>query len=92
MEHFRDPVGAKVPAWASLVTRDLRFVEYYDAETGDVSFREYYDLLNDPWELANLYADSDPTNDPPAEETSRLSAILARDRRCEGTSGPDACP
>jgi arylsulfatase A-like enzyme len=85
------PMGGPI-AWASIVGKKYQYVEYRRQETGEVTFREYYDLANDPWQLANLYADADPTNDPPNEETARLSAILARDRRCAGTSGPDACP
>jgi arylsulfatase A-like enzyme len=92
VEHFIDPLGPDIPAWSSVVTRELLFVEHYEPDAGAVAFREYYDFVNDPWELTNLYADRDPTNDPPPEETARLSAMLARDRRCEGTSGPSACP
>jgi arylsulfatase A-like enzyme len=91
VEHFTDPLRPDVPAWAAVFRPDLRYVEHYD-DTGAVTFREYYDLVNDPWELANLYEDQDPANDPPLEETARLSTILARDRRCEGTTGSRPCP
>jgi arylsulfatase A-like enzyme len=92
LEHFRDPLKPNIPAWASITTLEFQYTEYYDQDTGEISFREYYDLLNDPWQLENLYADSDPHNDPPAETTAALSARLARDLRCEGTSGLRACP
>jgi arylsulfatase A-like enzyme len=85
------PENSAIPDWASTRTPEYQYVEYYQVD-GTVSFREYYDLMNDPWQLTNLYADSDPTNDPSVEETARLSAALARDRRCEGTPGPSACP
>jgi arylsulfatase A-like enzyme len=92
IEHFRDPLKPNVPAWASITTREFQYTEYYDQDSGEISFREYYDLLDDPWQLDNLYEDTDPHNDPPAGTTAALSTRLARDLRCEGTSGLRACP
>jgi arylsulfatase A-like enzyme len=70
--------------WASTRTPGYQFVEHYDAQ-GVVTFHEYYDLIKDPWQLTNLYADGRPGNDPPLEP---LVAQLAADRSCAGT----ACP
>jgi arylsulfatase A-like enzyme len=92
LEYFIDPSGMRVPAWASTRGLTYQYVEYYDQATGEITFREYYDLVNDPWQLVNLYGDSDRLNDPPPETSSGLSARLARDLRCEGTTGASACP
>jgi arylsulfatase A-like enzyme len=81
-----------VPTWASTLTSDYQYVEYYDEASGGVTFREYYDLVNDPFQLTNLLGDADPTNDPPSDEQSKLSLRLARDRTCAGNSGSTACP
>jgi arylsulfatase A-like enzyme len=81
-----------VPTWAASLTTTAQYVEYYDDATGAVSFREYYDLVNDPFQLTNLLGDADPANDPPLDEQSKLSLRLARDRRCLGTVGVQACP
>jgi arylsulfatase A-like enzyme len=81
-----------VPTWASLRTADYQYVEYYDEELEEVTFREYYDLVTDPYQLTNLLGDSDPSNDPDSGRLTLLSVQLQRDRRCEGTSGASACP
>ena len=54
-----------------------------DSQT--ITFREYYDLTADPWEMDNLLGDGNPANDPP---TAALSAQLAADRNCVGSSCP----
>ncbi|MGH2654590.1 MAG: sulfatase family protein [Actinomycetota bacterium] len=81
-----------VPTWRSTVTPAYQYVEYYDDLSGAVTFREYYDLVNDPFQLENLLADADPSNDPPLDEQSRLRLQLARDRMCVGTEGLTPCP
>jgi hypothetical protein len=48
-----------------------------------VRFREYYDLVNDPWQLENLFGDQDPANDPNVDEISRRMNDLSR---CAGDS------
>jgi arylsulfatase A-like enzyme len=80
------------PTWASTVTPEFQYVEYYDDLTEAVTFREYYDLVNDPYQLENYLADPDPANDPPPDEQAKLGLQLARDRRCVGTEGLDPCP
>ena len=48
-------------------------------------FREYYDLVKDPHELVNLFADGNPANDP---DFTALHAQLKADRVCMAS----ACP
>jgi hypothetical protein len=73
--------------WASTWTRQFQYTEYYD-EVGEISFREFYDRKSDPWQLENLYADTDVTNDPSPELTALLSQRLTDDLACAGS----ACP
>ena len=80
------------PTWASTLTSEYQYVEYYDDLTEAVTFREYYDLVNDPYQLENYLADPDPANDPPPDEQAKLELQLTRDRRCVGTDGADPCP
>ena len=75
------------PDWASTLTQDLQFTEYYE-DTGVTSFTELYRLLEDPWELTNVLADQDPANDPSQDELAQLRAQLAADRRCAGSTCP----
>ena len=76
-----------IPTWASITTPTYQYVEYYGLSNAmtQVSFREYYDMVNDPYQLVNLYNDGNPTNDP---NTATLSAALASAKTCVGT----ACP
>jgi arylsulfatase A-like enzyme len=76
--------GGSVPSWASVRTRRLQYVEYYD-KAGATTFREYYDLIRDPWQLRNMLHAAIPPDDPAIAE---LSAQLGRDRRCVGTDCP----
>ena len=92
IEHFVDPLIPAIPDWASVVTPQYQYVEYYDETTSEtVTFREYYDLVEDPWQLDNLLEDADES-DPAPGEVVELSVQLRRDRRCQGTSGFEACP
>jgi arylsulfatase A-like enzyme len=81
-----------IPTWRSIRTPDLQYIETYDDATGAILSREYYDLLEDPYQLTNLLGDADPLNDPPPDLVAQLSLQIDRDRRCEGTTGPEACP
>ncbi|MGH9000683.1 MAG: sulfatase-like hydrolase/transferase [Acidimicrobiia bacterium] len=74
------------PTWALLRGADFQYVEYFDGDRGRAVFREYYDLASDPAQLDNLLGDDETANDPARAE--RLSADLARARRCGGS----ACP
>lgn len=82
----RKPRGrlTEVPTWKGIRTKSAAYTEYYDSN-GAVTFREYYDLVEDPYELENLLADDDITNDAPA---AALQVELLRDMNCRGT----ACP
>jgi len=83
LEHAGLPDLA-MPAWASLLSADYQYVEYYGP--GDVTvFREYYDLQSDPSQLDNLLHDGDPSNNP---DIRRLRSELRRARTCSGTTCP----
>jgi arylsulfatase A-like enzyme len=84
--------GFDVPPWTSLRSPTEVYVEYYEDEGAEATFREYYDVAADPWQLVNLLGDADPTNDPSTASVAQLSAQLARDRRCSGTDGGNPCP
>jgi arylsulfatase A-like enzyme len=90
LEFFRR-YGRRVPTWASIRTETYQYTEWYGDDGETVQFREYYDLRADPWQLKNLVADPDPSNDPSPELLSDLSAKLSRDRKCSG-SGPEPQP
>ena len=67
------------PTWGSLVSRRYQYIEY--DRNGKLIYREYYDLVHDPWELSNLYADGTPGNEP---NTKALHSRLAALRHCIG--------
>lgn len=85
----------RIPAWASIRTRDSLYTEYFDFPrnrphslpagrslgAGSASFVEYYDLFRDPFAVENLaYRRSPPL--PP--ELRFSSAQLHRDMDCRG--------
>lgn len=84
-EFFGSRVGKDVPAWASLRSPTYQYIEYYEPTTGVLEFAEYYDLVSDPFQLSNLLADDDPSNDPPA---AALALELQQARDCSGASCP----
>jgi arylsulfatase A-like enzyme len=88
LEYWREG-DKRFPTWASIRTRTLQYVEYYDEDGLTPIFREFYDLGSDPWELNNLLSDGDPGNDP---NVGALAAQLSEDRRCAGTDGGLPCP
>jgi arylsulfatase A-like enzyme len=98
LEYWRSPDGGP-PGWASIRTPTHQYIEWYADDGLTRTFREYYDLVGDPWQLQNLLADGDPSNDPNVEA---LSSQLALDRACVGKAcsfigpspppPPPACP
>jgi arylsulfatase A-like enzyme len=88
MEYFLDSEanGGRVGDWASLRTNTYQYTEWYASDgSGDVVFREYYDMVQDPWQLENLYGNSELSDDP---DFSALSIQLQNARVCKGI----ACP
>ncbi len=75
-----------VPDWASMLTDNFQYNEYYDESGQPPATREYYDLLADPWQLENLLGDDDPLNDP--LEFLLLKLQLSKDRSCAGETCP----
>jgi arylsulfatase A-like enzyme len=78
-----------IPDWASILSPSFQYTEYYrrgyEERGARVMFREYYNLEGDPFQLDNLLADDDDSNDPDVEA---LSSRLADYRTCEGESCP----
>ena len=91
LEYWTNPESI-IPTWRSVRTATEQYIETYEEATGEVASREYYDLVSDPYQLTNELGDADPTNDPPLDRVAHLALQLARDRRCRGTTGVDACP
>jgi arylsulfatase A-like enzyme len=90
LEYWQGHASPWIQTWASIRTRQYQYVEYYGDDEATKIFREYYDLATDPWQLRNLLADGDPSNDP---DLTALSAQLAADRACVGVGpGPSPCP
>ena len=83
-EMFR-PGDGKAAGWASVRTKRMQYVEYYDDSRSRVVFREYYRLDRDPWQLTNLLRDGNPANNP---DTAWLHRLLRTYRACGGS----ACP
>ncbi len=79
----------ETPDWAALRTPSYHYIEYYVRDRLVVNFAEYYDLTRDPWELDNLLADGDSSNDP---QVLDASLRLQRAIRCDGTTGTNPCP
>jgi arylsulfatase A-like enzyme len=88
IEYFRSADFEHTGKWASTLTTTYQYTEYYedpDPQNTLPTFREYYDMVADPWQLENLFADLDPTNDP---DPLTLHTQLRNDRTCRG----NACP
>jgi arylsulfatase A-like enzyme len=71
--------------WASTVSTDYQYVEYFAGDATEPTLHEYYDMRNDPWQLLNLFGDSSPENDP---SVTPLSSQLEADMSCEGPLCP----
>jgi len=73
--------------WASLITDDEQYTEYYDGDE-TVEFREYYDLDRDPWYLTNTLGDDKQSNDPGSLTVQLLEDQVEADRECAGANCP----
>ena len=79
-ESWHDPNPSfPAPTWGSLVTRRYQYVEY--DRNGALIYREYYNLVRDPWELTNLFADGIKGDEP---NVKLLHARLEALRHCIG--------
>jgi arylsulfatase A-like enzyme len=88
LEYYRSPDFPHTGKWAATLTPEYQYVEYYDdadPQNAVPTFREYYDLVEDPWQLENLFGDLDITNDP---NPVLLHQQLQEDRTCRGESCP----
>jgi arylsulfatase A-like enzyme len=83
IESWRNETFVGLPSWASTLTKDYQYIEYY--RNGESVSKEYYDLEADPWQLDNALGNPIVHDDV---ETRSLSRRLRQDRRCEGA----ACP
>ncbi len=83
-EYFKSNDSALRP-WAAIRGQTWQYVEWYDIETGQITFREYYDLAADPYQLVNLLRDGDETNDP---RVAPLHERLTAARSCVGETCP----
>ena len=87
LEYFASETVAVPPSWASTITSNYQYIEYYD-DAGTTIEREYYDLRADRWQLTNLFGDSIVGNDLGAAELQRLKDQLQSDRDCVGSNCP----
>ncbi|MEO8422449.1 MAG: sulfatase [Actinomycetota bacterium] len=84
LEYTRSTDIPAVRSWAAILTPAYEYAEWFN-DDGSLYFREYYNLVNDPLQLTNLYADGVAGNDPPI---GPLNAQLTHDRTCAGTTCP----
>lgn len=71
--------GRPDQSWASLISHDYQYTEYYGANKTVPVFREYYDLESDPWQLENVFADGEGLN---KLEATEFSSRLMEYRTC----------
>lgn len=73
------------PDWASLVSLDRQYIEYYPRGSSSAEFAEYYDLGADPWQIDNLIPTGLPLTHPGAIQSSlELSTV----KDCSGVDCP----
>jgi arylsulfatase A-like enzyme len=93
IEYHYSPDFTSTPSWASLRTATFDYIEWYGYQDDmTLQTREYYDLTADPWELNNLLDPSNAAKAPSPATLDGLAARLAKDKACQGTTGPSACP
>jgi hypothetical protein len=72
-EYWRLRNPPDVRTWASTVTPDFQYAEYY-TDGGAVSSREYYNVTADPW-LVNLLGDRSTDTTPTSRRSIRSSSL-----------------
>ena len=77
-----------VPSWASTVTEDTQYIEYYGKNGTTITFKELYRLAADPWQLRNVLKDGKSSNDPSGGSLRAMHRQLAQDRECRGATCP----
>lgn len=83
LEYWQEYDRARYVPWTSLRSKRFQYIEYYRDDNRTVRFREYYNLNRDPWQLKNLLADGERSNNP---DLRRIKRRLQRLRKCEGDS------
>jgi arylsulfatase A-like enzyme len=93
LEYHYSPDFTTTPSWASVRTATYDYIEWYGYQDDmTLKVREYYDLTADPWEVNNLLDPSNAARAPSTATLDDLASRLAKDKTCQGTTGPSACP
>jgi arylsulfatase A-like enzyme len=93
LEYHYSPDFTSTPSWSSIRTATYDYIEWYGYQDDmTLQAREYYDLTADPWEVNNLLDPSNAARAPSAATLADLASRLAKDKTCQGTTGPSACP
>jgi arylsulfatase A-like enzyme len=87
LEHWSDRMQY-TPTWASLVSDDYQYTEYYFRGGNRKRAVELYDLKADPWELENLASSQPESRGVSSARLGRLSHRLDRYRNCVGAGCP----
>lgn len=85
LEYF---VEMGVPTWASTVTDEYQYVEYYRNNGTTIRFKEFYRFDSDPLQLRNVLKDGKTGNDPSTRSMKAMRQQLSNDRDCRGASCP----
>jgi len=85
LEYF---VEMGVPTWASTVTNEFQYVEYYANDGTKIRFKELYQLDADPYQLRNVLNDGTRSNNPSGSRLRTMHEQLAADRNCRGEQCP----
>lgn len=72
-----------LPNWTSIITSTSQYIEY-TSRTGERIYKEYYDLVEDPSQMENLFASSDPADAPPKRMWRQLRQMIERGGSCRG--------
>ncbi|MGH2746648.1 MAG: sulfatase family protein [Actinomycetota bacterium] len=87
IEEFGSRVKQR-PRWRGIIADRYRFTVYSALGPGEGRFLEYYRLDRDPYELRNVLAGGDRSNDLGAPRIARLMTLLRRYARCSGEQCP----